>query len=146
MTKIIPEPFRIVIENRHTETRAYAQVLWDWLLPVSFEKATAFTNRNEAQATALVLGRRIGAKVQTDIEVAYPGNAPLADLPFFVYITQERLPGLDMYDMRMSLDNEGALPIELLYANHGHAEWTLSPNLAWQVEQEKARFDQRNDF
>ncbi len=146
MTKIIPEPFRIVIENRHHKTKAYAKVLWDWLLPVSFEKATAFTNRNEAQATALVLGRHIGAKVKTDLEVAYPGNVPLADLPFFVYITQERLPGLDMYNIRMSLDDEGALPIELLYANHEHAEWTLSPNLAWQVEQEKARFDQSNDF
>lgn len=146
MTRKIPEPLRIVIENRHTGTRAYAQVLWDWLLPVSFEKATEFYNRNEANATALILGRRIGAKVQTDLEVAYPGNAPLVDLPFFVYITQERLPGLDMYDMRMELDSEGALPIELLYAEHGHAEWTLSPNLAWQVQQEKARFDQANDF
>lgn len=146
MTKIIPEPFRIVIENRHTHTKAYVQVLWDWLLPVSFEKASTFDNRNEANATALILGRRIGAKVQTDLGVAYPGNAPLVDLPFFVYITQERLTSLDMYDMRMELDSEGALPIELLYAEHGHAEWELSPNLAWQVEQEKARFDQSNDF
>lgn len=143
---ITPLPFRIVVEDTHLHTKSYAQVLWDWLLPTSYAHASIFTNRNEANATALVLGRRLGAKVITDLGISVPGTAPLADIPLSVYITQERVKGLDASEMKLSLDEKGVLPIELMYANHDHCEWALSPNLAWQVDQEKARFDQSNDF
>lgn len=110
------------------------QITWDNLVPCSQPKASKFTTLEEAQAHALVLGRRLKANIKIGDKWVCPGEFNHNGLS--IQIKKHPLYPLNYSNVSLYLDSILKLAPELSYIDFNKSNWSLSPNLKWEVDQE----------
>lgn len=138
-----------VITLEHKSAISPVQIIWDNIQPAELKKATQFEQYVTANATAIVLARKLGigyASPYTLDKVVNPNNSPFVlkvkritnsmklDLLTSDSISNDTTIMVD--DVFFALDDAGLFAPEIAYVTDESSQWTLSPCNVFEVNQE----------